>query len=253
MELFYGGNLKVNIKNSGILPENTASKILKNVLNGIKCMHSQNIMHRDIKPENILFRSKIVSHETQEVVLADFGLATFNNVERYIFPKCGTPGFVAPEIATINKSTDHYDLKCDMYSVGVTLYYILTGCMPYSGKHELIKENRECIWDFQKSGIFNNLTLEGIFIFYFKKFSKFKAKDLISNLVCLVEKRLNIDQTLNHQFFKIYEETEPDNLDEAFIEDSESTRVGYTMISSKMEIFNAYNNFQYFIFNVIII
>ena len=177
MELFYGGNLKVNIKNSGILPENTASKILKNVLNGIKCMHSQNIMHRDIKPENILFRSKIVSHETQEVVLADFGLATFNNVERYIFPKCGTPGFVAPEIATINKSTDHYDLKCDMYSVGVTLYYILTGCMPYSGKHELIQENRECIWDFQKSGIFQNLTLEGIFIIYlFSKFFKIQSQ-----------------------------------------------------------------------------
>ena len=237
MELFYGGNLKVNIKNSGILPENTASKILKNVLNGIKCMHSQNIMHRDIKPENILFRSKIVSDETQ-VVLADFGLATFNNVDSYIFPKCGTPGFVAPEIATINKSTEHYDLKCDLYSVGVTLYYVLTGSLPYPGKHELIKENKECIWDFQKSV---NLTIEGIFIFYFffKKNSKFKAKDLISNLVCPVEKRLNIDQTLNHQFFQIYDESKSMNLDEAFIEDSESTRVGYTMISSKMEIFNS--------------
>lgn len=162
MELFSGGNLKVYIKNSGFLSEKIASKILKNVLKGIKCMHSHNIMHRDIKPENILFRSKIISDETQ-VVLADFGLATSNNVERYIFPKCGTPGFVAPEIATINKSTEHYDLKCDMYSFGVTLYYILTGSMPYPGKQELIKENRECIWDLQKSGIFKNLTVEGIF------------------------------------------------------------------------------------------
>lgn len=158
MELFYGGNLKAYIKNSGILSENIASKILKNVLKGIQCLHSHNIMHRDIKPENILFRSKIVSDETQ-VVLADFGLATFNNVERYIFPKCGTPGFVAPEIASTNKSTEHYDLKCDMYSVGVTLYYILTGSMPYPGKHEMMRENREGLWDFQKSMF---LTLEGI-------------------------------------------------------------------------------------------
>ena len=115
MELFQGGNLKEHIKKDGILSEKKAAKLLQNVLKGLKSMHSLNIMHRDIKPENILFRSKSFSNNTDtQVVLADFGLATFNNVERYIFPKCGTPGFVAPEIANIITPTCNYDLKCDL-------------------------------------------------------------------------------------------------------------------------------------------
>lgn len=162
MELFQGGNLKEHINKNGVLSELKAAKLLQNVLKGLKCMHSLNIMHRDIKPENILFRSKTLSNDTQ-VVLADFGLATFNNVEQYIFPRCGTPGFVAPEIANTITPTCHYDLKCDLYSVGVTLYFILTGSLPYPGKYDLIKENKAGMLDFQKSNIFNNLTFDGIF------------------------------------------------------------------------------------------
>ena len=164
MELFYGGNLNDYIKSSGVLIEEKAAILTKCILKGIKYLHSLNIMHRDIKPENILFRSKSFSNNTDtQVVLADFGLATFNNVERYIFPKCGTPGFVAPEIANMITPTCHYDLKCDLYSVGVTLYFILTGNLPYAGKHDLIKENKGGMLDFQKSNIYNDLTLDGIF------------------------------------------------------------------------------------------
>lgn len=118
-------------------------------------------MHRDIKPENILFRSEVFDNETQ-VVLADFGLATYNNEQRYIFSRCGTPGFVAPEIIATNDMDAHYELKCDLYSFGVTLYYILTACLPYAGKDELIIENRDCVFDFKKSGNYVNLSADGI-------------------------------------------------------------------------------------------
>lgn len=160
MELFYGGNLKDYVKSCGVLSEKRASKLMKNILKGVKFMHSRNIMHRDIKPENILFRSKTISDETQ-VVLADMGLATYNNVEKYLFPRCGTPGFVAPEIALIKDTDDHYELKCDLYSFGVTLYFILTGRLPYPGKNDLIRENKDCIVDFAKSEIYRNLSNEG--------------------------------------------------------------------------------------------
>ena len=169
MELFYGGNLKCHIRNSGVLTENKAAKFMKNVLKGVKHIHSLNIMHRDIKPENILFRSKDITDDTQ-VVLADFGLATFNSVEKYLFPKCGTPGFVAPEIAAIQNPSDHYDLKCDLFSVGVTLYFMLTGQLPYLGKNDLLSENKNCKWDFNKSPLYMNLTVEGNFKFFFKIF-----------------------------------------------------------------------------------
>ena len=242
MELFQGGNLKEHIKNNGVLSENKASNLLKNVLKGLKYMHSLNIMHRDIKPENILFRSKTILDDTQ-VVLADFGLSTFNNVERYIFPRCGTPGFVAPEVASTQNPTDHYGLKCDLYSVGVTLYYILTANLPYPGKMDIIKENRDLILDFNKSSIFRNLSVDGILIFFLLNLQIFIAKDLISHLVCPADKRLDIDQTLNHRFFKLYGDSNC-SLEEDFVEeDDRSTIVGNnTMISSKMEMFNSYIN-----------
>ena len=173
MELFYGGNLKDHIKSSGLLNEYEAAKLIKNVLNGVKYLHSLNIMHRDIKPENILFRTKPTCEENQ-VVLVDFGLATFNNVRKYIFPRCGTPGFVAPEIASIIDRNAHYDLKCDFYSIGVTLYYMLTWCLPYPGGTDLMTENKNCILDYEKSSIFMNLTSDGNYFFFHKPLIKNK-------------------------------------------------------------------------------
>ncbi len=53
-------------------------------------------MHRDIKPENIMFKNKdLIDH----LVIADFGLADFEYQKPFLFSKCGTPGYVAPEIA----------------------------------------------------------------------------------------------------------------------------------------------------------
>lgn len=57
-------------------------------------MHSKNIIHRDLKPENILFK---VKGDLESQKIADFGLSTFVDDVPYLFPKCGTPGFVAPE------------------------------------------------------------------------------------------------------------------------------------------------------------
>lgn len=52
-------------------------------------------MHRDLKPENLLLKSK---DNDYEIVIADFGLADFTNKKEKLFKRCGTPGFVAPEI-----------------------------------------------------------------------------------------------------------------------------------------------------------
>jgi len=57
-------------------------------------------MHRDIKPENIMFKS---NDDSYEIKLIDFGLSTFMDEEEYLFPRCGTSGFVAPEIISLKK------------------------------------------------------------------------------------------------------------------------------------------------------
>jgi calcium-dependent protein kinase len=65
-------------------------------------MHSKDIMHRDLKPENIMFKDP---NSVSGLRIVDFGLATSQLAEKYPFPKCGTPGYVAPEIANLKDLT----------------------------------------------------------------------------------------------------------------------------------------------------
>lgn len=64
------------------------------LLSALAYIHSKGIMHRDLKPENILFQ---IQDDLNSLKLADFGLAAFLLEYPYLYPKCGTPGFVAPE------------------------------------------------------------------------------------------------------------------------------------------------------------
>lgn len=150
-ELFSGGNLKKFVQKNGVLSETQAAFILRSILEGLAYLHSVNIMHRDIKPENILFRNPNLTDKNQ-IVLADFGLATSNDVPEYLYFRCGTPGYVAPEILNASCPLDRYDVKCDMFSLGVTLFYVLTGFLPYPRKRELIQENMECKFEFENPG-----------------------------------------------------------------------------------------------------
>lgn len=54
--------------------------------------------------------------------IVDFGLATSTLVDEYPFPKCGTPGYVAPEVANLTDLKKKYDKKCDIFSIGCIFY-----------------------------------------------------------------------------------------------------------------------------------
>ena len=91
-------------------------------------------MHRDIKPENLLLKDS----ECTQLCLVDFGLADYyNSSGDYLFKKCGTPGFVAPEIL----HGEIYNHKVDVFSAGVIMYVLLTGTFPFKSKNyeEIIK------------------------------------------------------------------------------------------------------------------
>jgi calcium-dependent protein kinase len=64
------------------------------ILTALSYLHSKNIMHRDLKPENLLL---LKQDDLTSLKIGDFGLAVMQDKPPYLFPKCGTPGFVAPE------------------------------------------------------------------------------------------------------------------------------------------------------------
>lgn len=94
-------------------------------------MHALKIIHRDLKPENILLRD---SSDEKSVVIADFGLATsIANPKEVLFKRCGTPGFASPEILLYDNKSPFYNEKCDVFSIGVIFYLLLSGKQPFSG------------------------------------------------------------------------------------------------------------------------
>lgn len=111
------------------------------LLQGIQEMHKNDIMHRDLKLENVLFKKQ---NDLKSVVIADFGLATKIHESVYLYCRCGTPGFVAPEVININDMTTTYDSVCDLYSLGCILHILLTGKPAFNGKsyNTIVHQNK---------------------------------------------------------------------------------------------------------------
>ena len=122
--------------------------MIKGLLQGLKEMHAKNVMHRDLKPENILLRKS----DDYDLVIADFGLAEFSNADKYLFVRCGTPGYVAPEVINISDMSTKYNPICDMFSLGLIFHSFLIGRSAFKGTtyNDVLRQNRAC--DFKLFG-----------------------------------------------------------------------------------------------------
>ena len=79
-------------------------------------------MHRDIKPENLIFHK---GKTFKKIKLIDFGLAEYFTNDKFLFPRCGTPGFVAPEIISNKEMLSNYNSTCDLFSSGCIFHLLL--------------------------------------------------------------------------------------------------------------------------------
>lgn len=160
LPLLKGGNLKEHIIKSGHLSESESGKILRAILKALSYLHSLNIMHRDMKPDNVLFKS--APFQDSDIFLADFGLAAYTGINKCSIHRCGTPGFIAPEI--LNKTEDMlaYDTKCDIYSLGIIFFAMLSGRLPFPSnrQEELLVQNAAGFYDFN-SYYFANASMKG--------------------------------------------------------------------------------------------
>jgi serine/threonine protein kinase len=111
---------------SGPLTQTTACNVMLQVTAAIAAAHHADVIHRDIKPANIL-----TDDNFQECKVVDFGLAVDDQSANRMTKTgdvLGTPGFLAPEII---KGTNKGDVLTDVYSLGATLYALLTGVPPF--------------------------------------------------------------------------------------------------------------------------
>ena len=106
-------------------------------------MHERRVAHRDLKPENLLLTNDVDT----TVKLADFGFARRVKQMNGLRTLCGTPGYLAPEIL---ERFPAYDVKCDLWSVGVILYLLLVGYLPFEDEDEdkVFEKTRNGQYDF---------------------------------------------------------------------------------------------------------
>ncbi|KAL3232618.1 DNA damage response protein kinase DUN1 [Nakaseomyces bracarensis] len=200
LEKIDDGELFDRIVRKTSLPENESKAIFKQILTGLKYLHSQNIIHRDIKPENILLNIKRRSSPDEiqmgpwdpdeidiQVKIADFGLAKFTGEMQFTNTLCGTPSYVAPEVLVKRG----YSSKVDLWSAGVILYVCLCGFPPFSDQlgPPSLKEQ----------------ILQAKYAFYSPYWDNINdaALHLISNLLVLdSEARYDVDTALNHPWLE---------------------------------------------------
>ena len=142
MELLSGTTLGSHIRKKGSLSDVEARPILMQVLRGLEAAHQRGVIHRDMKPANVFICDSVEGDEPLVKVL-DFGIAkaitgdwdeeTFVKITRTGYVP-GTPEYMSPEQAMGKKDLTP---AADVYSVGCIAFAMLTGRMPFRGKHAM--------------------------------------------------------------------------------------------------------------------
>jgi serine/threonine-protein kinase len=129
MEFVEGDTIKDFLEKGRIFDERTALKIILAVAEALKHAHERGLIHRDIKPENVILT------KDGNVKLADLGLARLTSDEKWAMAEAGmaigTPYYISPE--QVRGQVD-VDIRSDIYSLGATLYHMVTGQVPYTGE-----------------------------------------------------------------------------------------------------------------------
>lgn len=129
MEWVDGRPLRYVLQEQRPFSQERAIRLAVRILEALDHIHSRGVAHRDLKPENIMVDAD------DRIKLIDFGIAAKANSRRLTFGKLsqvmGTPDYISPEQVKGRRG----DLRSDLYSMGVILYEMLTGKLPFSGEN----------------------------------------------------------------------------------------------------------------------
>ncbi|NP_001121499.1 NUAK family SNF1-like kinase 2 [Xenopus tropicalis] len=125
MEYASQGDLYDYISERQRLSDHEARRFFRQIVSAVQYCHANGIVHRDLKLENILL------DENKNVKIADFGLSNIYNSESYLQTYCGSPLYASPEIVN---GRPYVGPEVDSWSLGVLLYILVHGCMPFDGQ-----------------------------------------------------------------------------------------------------------------------
>ena len=208
LELCENGSLADLLKKRNYLTEIEVQCYMFQLIQGLKYLHDNNIIHRDLKPGNIFLDNKL------ELKIGDFGeirkLNKYNERRKSIH---GTKAYMAPEIIEPNEKGYSFDV--DIWSIGVIMYNLLTGKLPFTDTSKT--KERKIVFP-------SNPKISGV------------AKDLIKQILEIdPKKRPGLNQILHHQFFHMNKF--PKLLNKDKIENYKNERNN----NNKIEQFKLYN------------
>ncbi len=183
-EYIEGGTLGQYFKKKNFnFSERQASSIMSQIANGVKYLHKYGIVHRDLKPDNIMITQQ---NDFGIVKIMDFGLSKIVSTQEKMVDGYGTLSYVAPEVLLRTP----YNKEVDIWSMGIILYYMLCGHLPFKGNKEVIIAEKIVNDDLE----FDEDEWEVR--------SKKVRELIISCLKKEPEERITIDDFLNHPWFK---------------------------------------------------
>ncbi|KAI1696104.1 protein kinase domain-containing protein [Ditylenchus destructor] len=192
LELLSGGELLHTLRRMRKFTEYQAANIMSQLVSAVSHIHSKGVVHRDLKPENILFEA---DRPNAKLRLVDFGFARHlpNNSSgptQLLTPCCGTLAYAAPEVLEIQDELPQYNQQCDLWSLGVILFTMLSGKVPFHAKSinesaaDIISRIRVAEFSFEDP-VWESVSDS--------------AKDLINGLLTVdPKKRLSLSQLAQH-------------------------------------------------------
>lgn len=190
-EMCQGGSLYDRVTQDRSLNEVKIANIMRQLFSATAYLHENNIVHGDLQPKNIHF----VSPEKDIIKIIDFGTSRRVNEQHAMHGVFGTCYYLAPEVIE-----GEYSEKCDVWSLGVILYILLSGEPPFNADTDVEVVEKIKIGEYSLEGvIWNEISPQ--------------AKDLIQNLLVRQGDRLSARKALQHPWFKLCKEIEDQNPD----------------------------------------
>ncbi|XP_052460458.1 MAP kinase-interacting serine/threonine-protein kinase 2 [Carassius gibelio] len=210
-EKLRGGSVLAHIHKRRYFSEQEASIVVQDIASALDFLHNKGMAHRDLKPENILCEH---GDRISPVKICDFDLGSGIKLNSDRSPistpelltPCGSAEYMAPEVVeAFNEEATIYDKRCDLWSLGVILYIMLSGYPPFVGHC-----GSDCGWENGdpchacQNTLFESIQ-EGKYEFPEKEWAHISssAKDLISKLLVRdAKKRLSAAQVLQHPWVR---------------------------------------------------